>query len=71
MGSGLVAFRRRGTGALWLVAGGIAGGVGIWGARELARHPVAVVVEVDVPVRDAPVIEAGERFTLPAGTEVG
>jgi hypothetical protein len=70
VGSGLVAFRRRGPGAVWLVAGGIAGGVGIWGGRELAQHPVAVVVEGDVPVRDAPVIEAGERFSLPAGAEV-
>jgi hypothetical protein len=60
----------RGLAALLLAAGVVGGGVGAWGAAAAIDHPVAVVAQAEVPVRDAATVDAGERFVLPAGTEV-
>ena len=60
--------RRAGVGVL---ATGIAcGALGAWGARDQALHPIAVVVDDEVVLRDAASVDAGERLRLPVGTEV-
>lgn len=74
----LVAGRRSGgrfaaapaPGAGALAAGLCLGTAGLCGAEVAARHPVAVVLADDLVARDGPAIDAGVRFTLPAGAEV-
>ena len=60
----------RQTGVVVLATGIACGAVGAYGAREHALHPVAVVVDEEIVLRDAASIDAGERLRLPVGTEV-
>lgn len=76
VGSSLVLLRRRrpensrlpglvvwGLGALLVL-------VSSWGWWVQSVSPVAVVVDEDAPVRDAPDLEASDRFVLVPGSEV-
>jgi hypothetical protein len=60
----------RPAGAVVLATGIGCGALGASGARSQAEHPVAVVVDGEVVLRDAAAIDAGERLRLPVGTEV-
>jgi tetratricopeptide (TPR) repeat protein len=51
-------------------AGLILGGVAVSGQWAAEAHPIAVVVDADVAVRDAAQPEAPSMFRLPGGTEV-
>lgn len=48
----------------------LSGVLAVNGARDLRLHPVAVVVDDEVALRDAASVEAGERARLVPGTEV-
>jgi hypothetical protein len=57
----------------WLVVATVGFALGVAsleGARALRDAPIAVLVDGEVVVRDAARAGAGERFVLPAGTEV-
>lgn len=60
----------RSAGAVVLATGIGCGVVGASGARSHAEHPVAVVVDAEVVLRDAAAIDAGERLRLPVGAEI-
>lgn len=60
----------RPAGVAVLAVGIGCGSVGVWGAHEEALHPIAVVVDEEVVLRDAASVDAGERLRLPVGTEV-
>ena len=68
----LVVARRRApaVGASFLVGGLATSGLAVWGLRAEADHPVAVVVEPEVVLRDAASADGAERLRLPAGAEV-
>lgn len=60
----------RQAGMVVLATGIVCGVVGARGAQDHALHPVGVVVDEEIVLRDAASIDAGERLRLPVGTEV-
>jgi hypothetical protein len=62
--------RLRPHGGAFLVGGLGLGALGSWGLAAEARHPVAVVVDQEVVLRDSASIDGAERLRLPPGTEV-
>lgn len=66
----LWAERSRLAGVACLLAGLGLGGFGARAAAEQQLHPVGVIVDGEVVLRDAADVNAGERLRLPPGTEV-
>lgn len=57
-------------GVVVLGTGLAVGGVASWGAYAMQAHPIGVVVDRDVSLRDAASLEGRPRVELPVGTEV-
>ena len=71
LGSLLTFPRRTRLGGAATLAVGLASGLlGSWAAFDQRAHPVAVVVDQTLILRDAASVNAGERLRLPPGTEV-
>lgn len=76
LGSGTVVAARAGRGpGTALGAGALAvglalGGVAVAGEQALTAHPIVVITEEEAVLRDGAMVDAGERFRLPLGTEV-
>lgn len=70
----VVLFGRRRVGpwpGVSLLAGGaVVGALGARGLVQQAQHPLAVVLDADVVVRDAPQVDGGERYRWVRGTEL-
>ncbi|MEQ1567432.1 MAG: hypothetical protein ABMA64_17450 [Myxococcota bacterium] len=62
--------RSRTLGGLALAGGLGAGGFATVAAFDLRAHPVVVVVDQEIVLRDAASVNAGERLRLPVGAEV-
>ena len=76
LGSGWVVGHRLGRttsqlpGLGFLTVGLVIGGIASVGSSSLANHPIAVIVDAEAVLRDAPSVNAGERFRLGPGSEV-
>ncbi len=69
----VVGVRREGLtapGAVALAAGLLVGGAATWGGLQHQWHPVGVVVDHAISLRDAASLEGRPRSELPVGTEV-
>ncbi|MCA9489593.1 MAG: hypothetical protein KC621_06705 [Myxococcales bacterium] len=73
LGSVLLLGRRRirpWPGVSVLTGGVVVGALGVWGLEQQAQHPLAVVLDEEVVVRDAPQVDGGERYRWVRGTEL-